>query len=78
MTEIRAGVYVGNFSKRTRENLWRQVEEGIEDGDGILVWKSDSDQGFSFLTCGRNRRVPVDVDGLTLITIPKPEQGTGQ
>ena len=71
LTEIRAGVYIGNYSSRTRESLWQQVVEGIEEGDGCIAWSSKSDQGYSFETCGRNRRVPVDVDGLTLIQIPK-------
>lgn len=73
MSEIRAGVYVGDFSSKTREVIWTQVQEGIEYGDAILVWKSQADQGYSFATQGRNRRLPIDVDGLTLIQIP-PDQ----
>jgi len=69
MTEIRSGVYVGNFSKRIREEIWGQVTQGIEEGDGVLVWSERNDQGYSFRTCGQNRRVPVELDGLTLVRI---------
>lgn len=66
--EVRAGVYVGDYSARTRQMIWEQVELGIEDGDGVMIWKSPTDQGYDFLTIGRNRRMPVDFDGLQLVS----------
>ncbi len=68
LLEIRAGVYVGEYSARTRERIWRQVEAYIEDGDAVMVWKAPTDQGFDFATVGRNRRMPVDYDGLKLVS----------
>lgn len=74
LLEVRAGVYVGDYSARTRERIWEQVTAYIEDGDGVLVWQAPTDQGFDFLTVGRNRRMPVDFDGLKLVAFaPKPE-----
>ena len=67
LLEVRAGVYVGDFSRRTRERIWRQVIDAIGDGDAILAWASPTEQGFDFETCGVNRRKPVDVDGLKLV-----------
>jgi len=32
LLEIRAGVYVGDYSARVRDYLWQQVEEGIDEG----------------------------------------------
>ncbi|MDR2689021.1 MAG: type I-E CRISPR-associated endoribonuclease Cas2e, partial [Azoarcus sp.] len=32
LLEVRAGVYVGNYSRKVREHIWSQVEAGIEDG----------------------------------------------
>lgn len=29
LLEVRAGVYVGNYSRRVREYIWSQVEEGL-------------------------------------------------
>src|SRR5690606_36117119 len=40
LLEVRAGVYVGKLSKRVREMIWRQVEEGIEDGNAVLAWST--------------------------------------
>lgn len=48
--------------------IWDQVEIGIEDGDGVMIWKAPTDQGYEFLTIGRNRRMPVDFDGLKLVS----------
>lgn len=68
LLELRAGVYVGDYSARTRERIWEQVCGSIENGDGIIAWKTATDQGFDFATCGENRRVPVDFDGLKLVS----------
>ncbi|WP_163850534.1 type I-E CRISPR-associated endoribonuclease Cas2e [Pseudooceanicola aestuarii] len=67
LLEVRAGVYVGDYSARTRERIWDQVLGGLEDGDAVMVWKAPNDQGFNFATAGRNRRMPEDFDGLKLI-----------
>lgn len=58
LVELRAGVYVGNYSARTREMIWEQVLGGLEQGDAIMVWKAPTDQGYDFRTAGRNRRMP--------------------
>ncbi len=68
LVEIRAGVYVGDYSRRTREMVWDQVLGGLGDGDAVLVWKAQTDQGYDFLTAGKNRRMPVDFDGLKLVS----------
>lgn len=67
LLEVRAGVYVGNYGRRTREMIWDQVKGAIEDGNAVLVWASATDAGYSFETCGANRREPVDFDGYALV-----------
>jgi len=67
LLEVRAGVYVGNYSAKTRETIWRHVEDGIADGDAVLLWAAPNEQGFDFKTVGRNRREPVDLDGIMLV-----------
>ena len=74
LLEIRAGVYVGNYSRRTREMIWEQVQKNIDTGDGIVVWSAPTETGFDFDTCGTNRRVPTDVDGLKLVRFFPPDQ----
>ncbi|MCP5467621.1 MAG: type I-E CRISPR-associated endoribonuclease Cas2 [Sinobacteraceae bacterium] len=67
LLEVRAGVYVGNYSKRVREHIWAQVEDGLKDGNAVMVWRSGSEAGFDFVTLGANRRMPADFDGVQLV-----------
>ena len=68
LIEIRAGVYVGDLSTKVREMIWRHVESGIEEGNAIMTWSTNTESGFDFLTLGENRRLPVEIDGLKLVS----------
>lgn len=68
LLEVRAGVYVGDLSRRVREMIWQQIEQGIEDGNVVMVWTTNTESGFDFLTLGKSRRVPIDFDGLKLVS----------
>jgi CRISPR-associated protein Cas2 len=68
LLEVRAGVYIGNYSRRVREMLWGQVCAYIDDGNAVIAWAAPNETGFEFDTCGKNRRVPVDLDGLRLVS----------
>lgn len=68
LLEVRAGVYVGNVSHRTREMIWQHLEAGHGDGNVVLAWASPTESGFEFQTLGANRRMPVDFDGLRLVS----------
>ncbi|TVQ41544.1 MAG: type I-E CRISPR-associated endoribonuclease Cas2 [Wenzhouxiangella sp.] len=68
LVEVRAGVYVGNPSKRLREFIWEQVADGIDEGNAVMVWRTNTESGYDFETIGRNRRIPVDFDGLRLVS----------
>ena len=73
LLEVRAGVYVGNYSRRTREMIWEQVKGNIEDGNAVIAWTQANDAGFDFETCGKNRRRPVDFEGLRLVAFDPPQ-----
>ncbi len=73
LIEIRAGVYVGDLSVKVRDMLWSQVEQGIEDGNAIMTWSTNTESGFDFKTLGQNRRIPVEFDGLKLVSFYPPE-----
>lgn len=75
LLEIRAGVYVGTYSRKIREMIWDQVLGGIEDGNAVIAWAAQNDAGFSFETCGKNRRVPVDCDGFRLVSFLPENMG---
>lgn len=68
LLEVRAGVYVGNYSRRIREHIWDQVSDGLEEGNAVMVWRSSSEAGFDFKTIGKNRRMPADFDGVQLVS----------
>jgi len=68
LLEIRAGVYVGNYSRRVREMIWDQVTAAIGEGNAVIAWASPNDAGFDFETCGTNRRIPVELDGFKLVS----------
>ena len=72
LLEVRAGVYVGDLSKRVREMIWNQVIGGCEDGNAVLIWSTNTESGFDFVTHGPNRRVPVEMDGLKLVSFLPP------
>ena len=67
LAEIRAGVYVGVYSAKTRERIWRDTKAMIEGGSACIAWTVPTDSGFAFDAVGTNRREPTDFDGLTLV-----------
>lgn len=72
MLEVRSGVYVGNYSKRVREMLWKQVQDGLELGNAVMAWTTNTESGFELETLGVNRRKPVDFDGIRLVSFYPP------
>lgn len=72
LLEVRAGVYVGNYSRKVREYLWEQVEQMLEGGNAVMAWRASSEAGFDFATLGQNRRVPIELDGAKLVSFLPP------
>lgn len=68
LLEVSAGVYVGNTSRRIREMIWGQVNALAEEGNVVMAWSTNSESGFDFITYGESRRVPIDYDGLRLVS----------
>lgn len=68
LLEVRAGVYVGDTSRRVREMIWQQIIELAEQGNIVMAWATNTESGFEFQTWGENRRMPVDLDGLRLVS----------
>lgn len=68
LLEIRAGVYVGDVSAKIREMIWQQVSVLADEGNVVMAWATNTESGFEFQTFGVNRRIPVDLDGLRLVS----------
>jgi CRISPR-associated protein Cas2 len=77
LLEVRAGVYVGDYNRKIRSMIWHNVTEGILDGNAVMCWTDKkSENGFRFATTGSNRRIPVDFDGVELVSfLPKDMKG---
>lgn len=80
LLEIRAGVYVGKVSRRVREMIWQQIEHGIDQGNAVMAWSTNTESGFDFQTIGENRRIPVEMDGVRLVSFlpPAPPRDTAE
>ena len=74
LIKIRAGVYVGNPSAKLKDFIWEQVGEGLEDGNAVMAWNTNTESGYDFKTLGENRRMPVDFDGIRLVSFLPLEQ----
>lgn len=74
LIEVRAGVYLGDTSKRVREMLWEEIESDCEEGNVVMAWSTNSECGYDFVTLGSNRRMPRDFDGLTLVSFYPPDE----
>ena len=67
LLEVRAGVYVGDVSRRIREMIWDHITKISNDGNVIMAWATNTESGFDFIRHGKNRREPIDLDGLRLV-----------
>jgi CRISPR-associated protein Cas2 len=76
LLEVRAGVYVGNYSRRTRERIWGETKAMIGDGNAVIAWTALNEAGFDFDAVGTNRREHADFDGILLVKF-KPTQPSG-
>jgi len=73
LLELRAGVYVGNYSAKVRDYLRQTLEMGLDDGSAVLCWSTNAEAGFDFETFGPNRRIPLELDGVKLISFLPPK-----
>jgi len=68
LLEVRAGVYIGDYSIRVREMLASTVRENIQAGNVVIAWSTNCESGFDFITIGTDRRIPVEFDGIKLVS----------
>jgi CRISPR-associated protein Cas2 len=68
LLEVRAGVYVGKVSRRVREMIWKNIDQGINDGNAVMAWSTNTESGFDFMTLGTNRRIPKEMEGIKLVS----------
>ncbi|MGW7352971.1 type I-E CRISPR-associated endoribonuclease Cas2e [Streptomyces sp. NPDC054784] len=76
LLEVTPELYVGTVSARVRDELWTSVTACTNDGNAVLAYPDNNEQGFTLRTTGAQRREPLDFDGLTLIAFQKNSQET--
>ena len=74
LLEVRAGVYIGDVSQRTRLMLTEQIRMGLQGGNAVVAWSVNNEAGFDFMTFGLNRRIPCDFDGVKLVSFLPPTE----
>ena len=77
LLEARTGVYIGDYSVKVREMIWSQIEKGMEYGNAVMIWDAPTESGFDLVTLGKNRRIPVEMDGLKLVSFLPEEKSNG-
>jgi CRISPR-associated protein Cas2 len=70
LLELKAGVFVGDVSALVREKLWEEACQKMNGGAGILVYSSDTEQGFAFQFWGATSKVIEEFEGLNLVRTP--------
>ena len=69
LLEVKPGVFVGKTSASVREKLWEKVQRDADADGALLLYSSDSEQGFRMELHGDPKRTIVDLDGVQLIKI---------
>ncbi|MBI3946601.1 MAG: type I-E CRISPR-associated endoribonuclease Cas2 [Armatimonadetes bacterium] len=75
MIEPRVGVFVGTLSALVRDKLWERVADNPRVGGAMLLYRSNTEQGFAVRTAGDPDRSLVDFEGLMLVRIRPGAKG---
>ena len=69
LLETKPGVFVGKLSAAVRDRLWKKICENSDRPGALLIYSSDTEQGFCIKMCGDTKRSVVDIDGVQLIKV---------
>lgn len=69
--EPKAGVFVGRVSALVRERLWEKACQKASSGACLMLYSSNSEQGYRVQSWGRTSRAVDDFEGLFLVRMPK-------
>lgn len=72
LLEVRAGVFLADYSTKVREMLTKVITSNCELVNVVIAWSTNNESGFDFETFGKNRRIPVTIDGFKLVSFLPP------
>jgi CRISPR-associated protein Cas2 len=59
--------------------IWEQIVNLADDGNVAMALATPNESGFDFQTYGKNRRIPIDYDGLRLVSfLPHDHEKKGE
>lgn len=67
--ELKPGVFVGNVNAKIRELLWERLCNTPAAKGAVMVYSSNTEQGFCMILAGTPKRTIVDLDGIQLVKI---------
>ena len=75
--EVQTGVYVGSFSARIRDLLWKRILLNIGRGEATLIYTTNNELGYDFKTTRKDKQV-VQFDGIPLMMHLKNQTSTNK
>lgn len=72
LIEVQAGVFVGRVNELVRETLWERATNRADDGTVVLLWRTNTEQGFEMRSWQSKQYVPINVEGIWLTLRPAP------
>ena len=70
MSEPKANVFIGNLNARIRDKLWEKVSQ-VWKVDSLMIFTTNTEQGFDIRIYGAPDREIVDFDGMKLVSLYK-------
>lgn len=67
-------VFIGNVSAKVRDNLWGKIEEFLDNGKAIMIYDTDTEQGYSIRCINKDWQIK-DYDGLQIMKKIKGKEG---
>lgn len=68
--EPKAGVFVGQVSGMVRDRMWEKACSRARDGGCVMMYSSNTEQGFQIRSHGKTARTIEDFEGLFLVRVP--------
>lgn len=67
--ELKPGVFVASINARVRDRIWKKISEEWK-SDAIMLYSSNTEQGYGIRSHGDPSREIIDFDGLLLMSKP--------
>jgi CRISPR-associated protein Cas2 len=65
--EIKAGVFTGKVSGLVRDELWALIGKKLGKGSAVMIYPTNTEQGFNAKVLGNPSRRLVDIEGMLLV-----------